>query len=280
MTIKKIMFLMGIASLSTALCFATQKQMNDNDTAITAMSNAESQDIVIEETMETNDEIVFSEDDIKKISESFGHLIGRNLENPGFKFDLDSIIAGMRNAANGEEAPMSESEYEEMIVMIQEKAFQELSSNNLKEAEAFIAENATIADVKEIEAGKLQYTILEEGNGASVAERSSPLIHYTGKYINGMVFGSSVNSGSPISLSLDQTIPGFSKGLVGMKQGEKRRLFIHPDMGYGISGHLPPNSLLIFDVEIVEANSQLDDNTISDEAFSAELDGMSSESME
>ena len=42
-----------------------------------------------------------------------------------------------------------------------------------------------------------------------------------------------------------------------MKEGEKRRLFLHPDLGYGTTGHLPPNSLLIFDVEVVKANQEL-----------------------
>ena len=44
----------------------------------------------------------------------------------------------------------------------------------------------------------------------------------------------------PITIPLDQTIPGFSKGIVGMKEGEKRRLFVHPDLGYGTTGQLPP----------------------------------------
>lgn len=56
-------------------------------------------------------------------------------------------------------------------------------------------------------------------------------------------------------ISLDETIPGFNKGLIGMKEGEKRTLFIHPDYGYGTSGYLPPNSLLTFEVELIKANS-------------------------
>jgi len=70
-----------------------------------------------------------------------------------------------------------------------------------------------------------------------------------------MVFGSSEETGGPITIPLDQTIPGFSKGLVGMKEGEKRRLFVHPDLGYGTMGQLPPNELLIFDIEVVKADT-------------------------
>ncbi len=201
----------------------------------------------------------FSNDDIAKVSETFGHFIAKNLETPGFTFDLDAIIRGMHNALAGEEPPLSEEEYEAMVTVIQENAFLEISENNLSDAVAFMEENIENDDVVEIEAGKLQYIILEEGSGAEIAENGTATIHYTGKCLDGTVFGSSLDSGEPITLSLDQTVPGFSRGLVGMKQGEKRRIFIHPDMGYGTAGQLPPNSLLIFDIEVVDANATIVD---------------------
>lgn len=196
----------------------------------------------------------FDEADIQRISNAFGHMIGKNLDNPGFKFDVEGIIQGIRDGAEGKVSPMTEDEYEETIVRIQEAVFTDLATKNLKAAEDFLRENVVAKDVIELEAGMLQMSVLEEGEGAEVLENNSPLIHYTGKYLDGTVFGSSEDHGDPIRLTLDQTIPGFGKGLVGSKEGEKRRLFIHPDMGYGTAGHLPPNSLLIFDVEIVKAN--------------------------
>ena len=193
-----------------------------------------------------------SQEEISKVSESFGHLIGRNLENPGFKFDLSSIIKGMNDAVAGKASPMTEQEYEEAIARIQEQAINQLSETNLKQANAFLATNVANSNVIELESGKLQYEVLQKGSSdLTVVEHSTPLIHYTGKYLDGTVFGSSVETGTPIKLALDHTIPGFNRGLIGMQQGEKRRLFVHPDMAYGTSGHLPPNSLLIFDVEIV-----------------------------
>ncbi len=110
-------------------------------------------------------------------------------------------------------------------------------------------------EVIEVVPDKLQYTILKQGDGVVVEAHSSPKIHYTGKYQDGTVFGTSEEMGGPITIPLDQTIPGFSKGIVGMKEGEKRRLFVHPDLGYGTTGQLPPNELLIFDIEVTKANS-------------------------
>ncbi len=199
--------------------------------------------------------------DLGKVSEAFGNFIGRTLNNPaiGIKFDIESVITGIRNGAAGKPSPMSEKEYEEAIGILQEQGVKHLSEENLKKATEYLSTNAKAEGVKEIEPGKLQYKIIQEGTGPVVSEHASPLILYTGKFIDGTVFGSSDDTG-PIRISLDRTIPGFSKGLIGMHQGEKRRLFIHPDLAYGTKGDLAPNALLIFDVEVVSANDEKKDN--------------------
>jgi peptidylprolyl isomerase len=196
--------------------------------------------------------------DMKKLSEAFGHFIGRNLKTPGLSFDLESIIQGIRGGAAGQPSPLTEKEYEEMMAAVQERAFKEMSQANLKSADEFMAKNQRANGVIELIPGKLQYMILREGQGSAVEAHSSPKIHYTGKYQDGTVFGTSEEMGGPITIPLDQTIPGFSKGIVGMKEGEKRRLFVHPDLGYGTTGQLPPNELLIFDIELVKAHSDED----------------------
>lgn len=214
--------------------------------------------------------------DMKKLSEAFGHFIGRNLQSPGLSFDLDSIIKGIREGSAGQPSPLNEKEYEEMMSAVQEKAFKEMSATNLKSANDFMDKNQKETGILEVVPGKLQYTIIKEGTGPTVEPHSSPKINYTGKYQDGTVFGTSEEMGGPITIPLDQTIPGFSKGILGMKEGEKRRLFVHPDLGYGTSGQLPPNELLIFDIEVVKSNAEAekakgsaktdkeDDHTLSD----------------
>lgn len=193
--------------------------------------------------------------DMKKLSEAFGNFIGRNLQSPGLSFDVDAIVKGIREGAAGKPSPLTEKEYEEMMAAVQEKAFKEMSANNLKAANDFMEKNKDDAAIIEIVAGKLQYSTLQEGTGIAVDSHSSPKINYTGKYQDGTIFGTSEEMGGPITIPLDQTIPGFSKGILGMKEGEKRRLYVHPDLGYGTTGQLPPNELLIFDIEVVKANS-------------------------
>lgn len=196
-----------------------------------------------------------SDTDMIQVSEAFGHFIGRNLKSPGVKFDLESIIKGMRDGAAGKPAPMTDKEYELAMLKLQEKAYKQLADDNLAEANKFLTDNLKTNKIVELEPGKLQYVIIQEGTGPVVTEKSQPQITYKGTYADGNEFSSSEEAGGPITIPLDQTIPGFSKGLLGMKEGETRKIFVHPDLGYGTSGQLPPNKLLIFEVHVVKADN-------------------------
>ncbi|HSW86243.1 MAG TPA: FKBP-type peptidyl-prolyl cis-trans isomerase [Rhabdochlamydiaceae bacterium] len=190
--------------------------------------------------------------DVAKISEAFGHLIGKNIETLGFQFDIGQVVKGLQDSAVGKESPMNEMECVQAISEAQEAVFKKQAAENLIKADEFLAKNAKEKGVVVLEEGKLQYKLEKKGEGAEVQSHYSPLIRYTGKFLDGTVFGSSKEDES---ISLDETIPGISKGLVGMKEGEKRTIYIHPDLGYGATGHLPPNSLLAFEVEIVKAQA-------------------------
>lgn len=202
---------------------------------------------------ECESKLSFTDQDVEKISETLGHLIVRHLQNPGFTFRLEKIIQGIQDEAAGKPSPLSEEEYEQTIAMIQESLFLKEAEKNLSEATQFLEKNAHETGVISVD-DKLQYKVAACGSGEIVNADSVPLIHYTGKLLNGSVFASSREGESPISLPIKQTIPGFSKGLVGMKEGEKRILYIHPELAYGVAGHLPPNSLLIFEVEIIKSH--------------------------
>jgi peptidylprolyl isomerase len=199
--------------------------------------------------------------DIAKISEAFGHVISKNLENIGVKFEMAKVIQGLQDATDGKTAPMSEMECIQAISAVQEKIFKEQCTENLKKAESFLSDNAKAAGIVALDEGKVQYRIMEAGNGAAVESHFSPLIKYTGKYLDGSVFGASKEEEL---ISLDEVIPGLKAGLLGMREGEKRTVYIHPDLAYGTNGYLPPNSLLTFEVEIVKANAPAQEAADSD----------------
>ena len=122
-------------------------------------------------------------------------------------------------------------------------------------------ENQKAPGIIAIEEGKLHYKIEKEGKGKVVESHFSPLIRYKGSFLDGKVFG--VSQEDEI-ISLQETIPGFSQGIVGMKEGEKRILYIHPELGYGTSGYLPPNSHLTFEIEVIKSHSETEkENAVS-----------------
>ncbi|NGX50871.1 MAG: putative FKBP-type peptidyl-prolyl cis-trans isomerase [Chlamydiae bacterium] len=191
--------------------------------------------------------------DINKVSEAFGHLIGKNLESLGFEFDMTQVIRGIEDSVAGKDSPMNETECVQAISIVQEEAFQTLAQRNLDAANQFMSQNSKNKGVVEIEKSMLQYRVEKSGEGVAVEAHYSPMIRFTGSFLDGKVFGSSEEDEL---ISLDETISGFSQGIIGMREGEKRTIYIHPDLGYGTSGYLPPNSLLVFEIELVKANAK------------------------
>ena len=95
------------------------------------------------------------------------------------------------------------------------------------------------------------------GKGPAAKVGDTVKVHYTGKLMNGTKFDSSLDRGDPFQFTLGQgmVIKGWDEGVVGMKKGGKRKLTIPADKAYGPSGSppkIPPNSALVFDIELVE----------------------------
>lgn len=185
-----------------------------------------------------------------KVSEAFGHVMGQGLDVPGFSFDVEGIIRGLRMAKAGKPSPMSDAELEAALTQIQERAMGVLAEENLEQANLFLKANAKERGVIAL-SDKLQYKVTKVGYGPKVVDNAVCKIRYTGRYADGQIFGTS--DSQAIELNLNQSIPGFAKGIVGMQEGEKRLLYVHPELGYGTSGQLQPNALLIFDVEVIDA---------------------------
>ena len=104
----------------------------------------------------------------------------------------------------------------------------------------------------------LSYTDLVKGNGAAPVSGKSVTVHYTGWLEDGKKFDSSLDHGQPFvfRIGAGEVIPGWDEGVMSMRVGGKRKLFIPAQLGYGAAGApgaIPPNANLIFEVELLDA---------------------------
>ena len=136
---------------------------------------------------------------------------------------------------------------------VRNNANREVAKVNAVLAAEFLENNKQVTGVIETPSG-LQYQVLTSGQGDLHPMASTKVkVHYHGTLLDGTVFDSSVERNEPISFGLNQVIKGWTEGLQLMVVGEKTRLFIPAELGYGNSaaGKIPPGSLLIFDVELL-----------------------------
>jgi peptidylprolyl isomerase len=119
-------------------------------------------------------------------------------------------------------------------------------------------ENPVPTDSSATQATSLQITTLKEGAGAGAKAGNKLTVHYIGTLASGTKFDSSRERGEPFifTLGAGEVIRGWDQGMVGMKVGETRKLVIPPALGYGSAnmGAIPPNSTLIFEVELLKIN--------------------------
>jgi FKBP-type peptidyl-prolyl cis-trans isomerase FklB len=199
-----------------------------------------------------------SEED--KIAYSIGVNIGQSIAAQGILegINTETFVSGLLDAVAGD-LKMSDEDMFAAIQLFQQQelaAQQAALTENLDDSAEFLAANASKAGVVALDSG-LQYQILESGTAgaASPSTSDSVLAHYHGTLTDGTVFDSSVDRGEPATFGLSQVIAGWTEALQLMTVGDKWRLFIPPGLAYGEASPtpaIPPNSALIFDVELLE----------------------------
>lgn len=180
-------------------------------------------------------------------------------------FDLKMISKGFEDALNNKEALLTKEDVNKALQQYfepKQKAAdakkQAADANggqaNVVAGEKFLAENAKKEGVVTLPSG-LQYKVLEEGSGEKPTLSDQVTTHYHGTLIDGTVFDSSVERGSPATFPVSGVIQGWVEGLQLMKKGAKYRFFIPHNLAYGMRAmgpKLPAGSTLIFDVELLE----------------------------
>lgn len=114
-------------------------------------------------------------------------------------------------------------------------------------------------NIKQIISNGVNVEILKQGEGEGAKNGDKITAHYIGTLTDGEKFDSSIDRGQPFSfvLGAGQVIQGWEQGLLGMKVGEKRKLTIPSELGYGergVPGAIPPGATLVFEVELLKIN--------------------------
>ena len=126
---------------------------------------------------------------------------------------------------------------------------------NLKAAEFFLTSNARAEGIRTTASG-LQYRVLNSGpSGAPGPDRNDLVrVDYEGALTDGTVFDSSFARGIPYATHVDAVVPGWTEALQMMKAGDEWMLYLPPDLGYGDQGQgdIPPNSVLVFRVKLLD----------------------------
>ena len=203
------------------------------------------------------------ESDLAKESYAVGANVGRSIAEPGIEIDLDAFLAGFKAAYGKQELAMTPEEIGTAMQALQQKAMSAATAKAEEEGaaaktagEAYLAENAKKEGVKVTESG-LQYKVVTEGTGEMPKAEDTVKVHYTGTFVDGKQFDSSVERGEPAMFGVGQVIPGWTEALQMMKVGSKWQLAIPADLAYGPGRPgIPPNSVLLFDVELLEIVKQ------------------------
>ncbi len=196
----------------------------------------------------------------KQVSYMIGQDMGKSLSVIKDELDLEVLTQAIADQFASKPSKLTE----EQALKVQETFTAALQAKQAAEAEAkaakgkeegakFLAANKDKPGVKVTESG-LQYQVVRAGNGPKPAATDVVRVHYKGTLLDGTVFDSSYDRGQPAEFGLAQVIPGWSEGVALMPVGSKYTFWIPAELGYGEAGGgpIPPNSMLTFEVELME----------------------------
>ncbi|GMR15582.1 MAG: FKBP-type peptidyl-prolyl cis-trans isomerase [Gammaproteobacteria bacterium] len=198
--------------------------------------------------------------DEQKLGYIIGMDIGKSLREQGTEVDLEALADAIRATYLGEELAMTAEEaatvrqaYVDKRRAAQQAELAASGSVNLAEGQKFLAENKLKEGVETTASG-LQYRVLKMGDGARPVATDTVKVNYRGTLLDGTEFDSSYARNEPISFTLNRVIPGWTEGVQLMPTGSKFLFYIAPELAYGDGGGgpIPPNSTLMFEVELLE----------------------------
>jgi FKBP-type peptidyl-prolyl cis-trans isomerase FklB len=192
-----------------------------------------------------------------QISHAFGLVFGAQMRNAGITNEVvpEAVLGGIREGLQGKQPTQADQQQIQAFVRALSDA---TAARNQTAAKDFLARNGHEKSVVTTASG-LQYKIIAAGDkkAPAISSADTVTVDYRGKLIDGTEFDSSYSTGAPATFPVNGVIKGWQEALVLMKPGAKWQLWVPPELAYGRRGQpkIPANSLLIFEVNVISAES-------------------------
>ena len=187
----------------------------------------------------------------------FGLTFGEQMHRVGItdQLSVDALTRGLKDGLQGKKTtPADKLQLDAYVRLAMESAV----ARNQAAAKEFLARNSQEKGVTTTASG-LQYKILAPGESKAptVAPTDEVAVQYRGTLLDGSEFDSTYKRGTPVTFRVNGVIAGWQEALVLMKPGAKWRIFVPPELGYGVTPNsgIPGGSLLIFEVELLSVKA-------------------------
>jgi len=187
--------------------------------------------------------------------------------------EYEFIVQGINDAAAGKTLAAEPETFMPKFNALASTRMQ-AAAQKQKELDKPYLENAAKEEGAEKTASGLIYKQIKAGSGAQPKATDVVKVHYTGTFIDGKVFDSSVQRGQPVEFPLGQVIPCWTEGVSKMKVGGKAKLVCPSELAYGDQGRPPViagGATLIFEVELLEIKATAAKDTKKSKAPAAKL---------
>lgn len=197
----------------------------------------------------------FLDQEIEQLSFYLGYLIGRDhgKNSYGFPTKFDKVVEGMKAGIAGEPIPEKEN-LVSLIKRMQKTVVEKQAALNLLEAENYLKSLAqTQKFLVEVEPAKLFYLIEQKGEGPIITDQ--PWLDFKMSELKDgslhLIYSTYEDKGEALQVDLNAVVPGFQKGVQGMRTGERRTIYVHPDLAFGLGKlEIAPNRLMVFEVHL------------------------------
>ena len=218
--------------------------------------------VPVPEPKPAEEQKVFLDNPVDRYSYALGVDFDKAVSNINVPVKLEVLIGAMRDVIDStREILMTDSQSEVALqdllnqMQIQKEIDEAAAARKaLSDQAAFLAKNIQDPRVWVTKKG-VQYIMLKEGTGVKPKATDKVQVHYVGTLLNGTEFDNSVKRGAPMEFPVTSVIEGWQDLLLEMKVGEKVKAWIPSSLAYGEAGappSIPPNSLLVFEVELLQ----------------------------